>query len=292
MELYQIRSFLEVARAGSVTRAAERLLLTQPAVTQHIQALEREFNGPLFDRTGRGVRLTSAGRVLQRRFQEAVACLDGARNAVEAVEAGITGHLNLACSVTLTSSGVGDCIGRLRQEYPNISLTVRTVRSEVVRSLVLDGQVDLGIAAMPAKAGILRVTPLYEQHFVLVTPPAHPFAGKQITKRQAATLEMVGCDPWVGVESSFGDVRAAAIKTETDTVESIRGLVQVGIGCAFLPTHDVARELADGRLAQVRVRGLEMPHRMISLVQRRDTSSSAGVRAFINIVRRHFAAAK
>jgi LysR family nitrogen assimilation transcriptional regulator len=291
MELAHIRSFLEVARLGSVTRAAQKLLLTQPAVTQHIQSLEREFRATLLDRTGRGVRMTAAGRALHRRFQESIACLDDARAAVHAADAGVTGHLTLGSAITLGSSGVAVCIARLRQQYPGISLTVRTARSEVVTSLVLDGQVDVGIAAVPRSTGSLRTTALYEQTFVLVAARNHPFAGREIGKQQAAALPMVGCSEgrWIGVESDFGCIRASATKVETDTLESIKGLVEAGLGCAFLPLHDVEKELSAGRLIRLRVRGVAMPARIVSLLQHKGVSLSAGGRAFVQLVREHYA---
>src|SRR5450432_3347687 len=182
MELTQIRSFIEVARAGSITRGAEKILLTQPAVTQHIQSLEREFNAVLFDRIGHGVRLTAAGQALLRYFQEGLAALEKGKAAVDAAESGVSGHLTLGTAMMLGGSGIVDCIRQLRAEHPGISLTVRMGRSELIASLVLDGQLELGIAAVTSKPALLRITPLYEQPFLLVTPANHPLADKQITK--------------------------------------------------------------------------------------------------------------
>lgn len=291
MELAQIRSFLEVARSGSITRAAEKLLVSQPAVTQHIQALELELEAVLLDRTSRGVRLTAAGRALHRHFQEAMTSLDNARAAMLAADAGVTGHLTVGSAIVLGTSGVADCIARLRQLHPCVSLTVRTARSEVVASLVLDGQVDVGIAAVSRRPGALLATALHEQRFVLVASRDHPAAGREISRQQAATLQMVGCSEgrWIGVETDFGCHRAAAARVETDTLESIKGLVEAGLGCAFLPFHDVEREIETGRLGLVRVRGLALPRRVVSLLQHRGVNLSAAGRAFVKIVRERYA---
>src|SRR5579863_8307308 len=122
MELVHLRSFLEVARTGSLTRAAEALMLTQPAVTQHIQALERELGAVIFDRTSRGARLTTPGRALQRHATESLASLDRAKAAVQAAEAGVTGNLTFGSSVTLAGSGISECIKRLRDQHAALGL--------------------------------------------------------------------------------------------------------------------------------------------------------------------------
>jgi LysR family transcriptional regulator, transcriptional activator of the cysJI operon len=291
MELGHIRSFLEIVRSGSVTRAAAELALTQPAVTQHIQSLEREFNAVLFDRTGKGMRLTQAGRVLQKHFEQALASLGKAKSAVEETESGVVGHLTIGTALTMTRTGIAACISQLRKTHPGISLTVRVARSEIIISLILDGQLELGIAAVASRPSGLRLVPLFEQTFTLVAPADHPLGGRLISKRQAATLQMIDCSPgpWIGMETDLTTSRAAVAKIETETLDGIKALVEAGLGCAILPTHDVAEELAHGRFSQIRVRGLAMPLRSICLVQRKDTSCGAGARALIQLMRQHYA---
>src|SRR5438132_12146108 len=99
VELFQLRSFLRVAEAGSVTRAAEALHLTQPAVTQHVRALERELGARLFDRTERGMRLTQAGQVLRQYAGRGISLLDQCRNVLADLESGAAGRLVLGAGV-------------------------------------------------------------------------------------------------------------------------------------------------------------------------------------------------
>src|SRR5919198_1283671 len=94
MELFQIRSFLKVAEEGSITRAAEALCLTQPAVTQHVRALERELGVALFDRTGRGVRLTAAGLALREYARRSLGLLGECRQAIADLAAGVPGGVS------------------------------------------------------------------------------------------------------------------------------------------------------------------------------------------------------
>jgi DNA-binding transcriptional LysR family regulator len=290
MELNHIRSFMEIVRSGSVTRAANELSLTQPAVSQHIQSLESEFNAVLFDRTGRGMRLTEAGRALRGHFEQALASFANAKAAVEETESGVVGHLTLGTAITMTRTGIATCISQLRKSHPGISLTVRIARSEMIVSLVLDGQLELGIAAVASRPPGLRITPLFEQTFALVAPADHPLGGRSISKRAAATLQMIGCSPgpWIGVETDLSASRAAAAKIETETLDATKALVEAGLGCAILPTHDVADELSQDRFQQIRVRGLAMPKRSIYLMHRKDTSSGAGARALIQLMRQHY----
>jgi DNA-binding transcriptional LysR family regulator len=291
MELSHLRSFTAIVRTGSVTRAAHELSLTQPAVTQHIQSLESELGAVLFDRTAKGMRLTEAGRVLRGHFDQALASLISAKAAVEEAESGVSGHLTIGTAITMTRTGIAACISQLRKTHPGISLTVRIARSETIVSLVLDGQLELGIAAVANRPSGLRITPIFEQTFTLVAPADHPLGNRTVSKHAAATLQMIGCSPgpWIGVETDLSSSRAAAAKIETETLDAIKALVEAGLGCAILPTHDVAEELSQSRLREIRVRGMTMPRRSICLVQRKDTSCGAGARALIQLMRHHYA---
>jgi DNA-binding transcriptional LysR family regulator len=193
----------------------------------------------------------------------------------------------------MTRTGIAACIGRLRKTHPGISLTVRIARSEIIISLILDGQLELGIAAVTSRPTGLRLVPLFEQTFALVAPADHPLGGKLINKRQAATLQMIDCSPgpWIGMETDLTSSRAAVAKIETETLDGIKALVEAGLGCAILPTHDVAEEIAAGRFSQIRVRGLALPRRTIYLIQRKDASSGAGARALIQLMRQHYSTA-
>src|SRR5947209_555463 len=100
VELFQLASFLKLAEAGSITPAAETLSLTQPAVTQHVRALERKLGVALFDRTGRGVRLTAAGAALRDYARRSLGLLDECRQVIADLEAGKVGRLVLGAGVT------------------------------------------------------------------------------------------------------------------------------------------------------------------------------------------------
>ncbi len=177
MELCQLRGFLQVAQDGSVTRAAEALFLTQPAVTQQIRGLERETGVALFDRTGRGVRLTAAGEVLREYALRSLALLEEGRQAIADVEAGAAGRLSLGAGVTTSIFHLPRWLQRFQHAFPAVEVVVRTGRSREVAEWVRGRELELGIVTSPVKGAEFRVLHLFAEEIALVVPPEHPFAG-------------------------------------------------------------------------------------------------------------------
>src|SRR5947209_10331009 len=151
VELFQLRSFLRVAEAGSVTRAAEALHLTQPAVTQHVRGLERELGARLFDRTERGMRLTQAGAALLHSARQQMALLDECRAVIADLESGAAGRLALGAGVTTSVFQLPAWLRAFQDAHPGVDVVVRTGRSREVAAMALERQIDLGLITSPVE---------------------------------------------------------------------------------------------------------------------------------------------
>ncbi len=151
MELSQLESFLRVAEAGSVSRAADTLYLTQPGVTKQIRALERELDVVLFDRTRRGMQLTPAGHALLDYARRSLGLLEECREVLQDLESGVSGRLVLGAGVTTSIFHLPRWLRAFQGEHPGVDVVVRTGRSREVAALVLAREIDLGLITSPAR---------------------------------------------------------------------------------------------------------------------------------------------
>jgi DNA-binding transcriptional LysR family regulator len=289
MELSQLRSFMRVAEEGGFTRAAEALHLSQPAVTQQVAALERELGAALFERTGRGVRLTAAGEALLGTARQCLALLEEGRRHLADLSAGLTGRLVLGAGVTTSIFQLPAWLRAFQEAYPGIDVVVRTGRSREVAALALDREIDLGLVTSPVQHEELRVAPLYEEEIVLVAPPAHPLAGREIARVDLARAPLILFSRGTGFREYLDRSLAAAdvaprVKMESDSAEAIKSFVAVGLGVSFLPAAAVTAELAAGELARVTVAGLPPLRRVTSVIHRRDRALSVGAREFLRLL--------
>src|SRR5689334_298613 len=176
MELDHVKAFLAIARTGGFARGSAALHLSQPAISRRIKLLEAELGAPLFDRLGRGVALTEAGRAF---LPHAQALLASMRDAIDAVSAVLgTGHgtVTLALVGTLASSSLTARLSQFRQAHPGVDLRLRTALSAEVSALVLRGDAALGLRyGTDPDPGLVSVV-IHHERLVPVCSPGHPLA--------------------------------------------------------------------------------------------------------------------
>jgi DNA-binding transcriptional LysR family regulator len=289
VELFQLQSFLRVAQEGSITRAAETLCLTQPAVTQQVRALERELGVALFDRTGRGVRLTPAGAALQQYARRSLALLDECRQAIADLEAGASGRLVLGAGVTTSIFHLPGWLRAFQERHPGIDVVVRTGRSRETAALVLEREIDLGLVTSGVQNPDLRVVELYEEEIILVAPRGHPLAGRALPAAELARAPLILFRQGAGFREYLDRALQRAgitpqVKMESDSAEAIKSFVAVGLGVSFLPAAAVEAEVRAGVLACVEVAGLPPLKRRTCALYRGDRYLNAGARAFLELL--------
>ena len=289
MELSQLESFLRVAEAGSVTRAADTLFLTQPGVTKQIRALERELGVVLFERTRRGMQLTPAGHALLDYARRSLGLLDECREVLQDLEAGAAGRLVVGAGVTTSIFHLPRWLRAFQGEHPGVDVVVRTGRSREVAALVLGREIDLGLITSPARHPDLVEVELYDEEIVLVTPRDHPLAGRAIHAEAVASAPLILFPRNTGfreyLERAFTEAGVPArVKMESDSAEAIKSFVEVGLGVAFLPAAAVEREITAGTLARAWIEGLPPLRRKTTMIYRHGRYLHAGARAFFHLL--------
>lgn len=296
MELQQLRGFYEVAREGSFTRAADKLHLTQPAVSQQVKALEGEVGQLLVERGRRGVRLTEAGEALFRRARSVLAEVAAAREELDAMGQGLRGRVLLATSDTNCTYVLPAVLRRFREQFPAVAVDIRNKMSSEVSALVLADDIDFGLATLPVRDRGLETEPLFERGDVWICPAGHPLARrKSVQPATAGRYPLLALERRSQSRALLDEVLLAAgitpvLAMELGSIEIIKQFVEIGFGIALVPAVSVAREVADGRLAAVGARG--MARRAVGLVRHRGRPLSAAAMALLELIRDNLSGAR
>jgi DNA-binding transcriptional LysR family regulator len=243
VELTPLRYFRAIAEAGHMTRAAEALGVTQPALSAVVRKLEDEVGAALLHRTGKGVALTDAGRVFLARAEESLRAADEAIAQVRELVGLEQGSIRLGGGATAITYLLPSVISHFLHKHPGLRFYVREAGSRTVGEAVFAGELDLGVVTLPVDlpgSRELLVTPWIEDELRLITPPGHRLAGRRTFRWK----ELEG-EPMVGLEggSAVRNVidRAAAshgvaldIVMELRSIESIKQMGDAGVGVGII----------------------------------------------------------
>jgi DNA-binding transcriptional LysR family regulator len=238
--LQQLRGFVAVAEELHFGRAAQRLNLTQPPLTRQIQALERSVGVSLFDRTGRGVRLTAAGEVFLSHCRRVLALLDVAPVATRRAADGQTGTLRLAFTAIGAYAVLADFLSAVSQRIPAVSIALSELVSPDQFEALADLKIDLGLVRPPIPEQFESIL-VHSEDLVLAVPAGHELAGrKEPVPLADVTDDYIGYSP----EGSqyLHDICAAMIGMDryvvsqlASQVPTMLALVRAGLGCALVP---------------------------------------------------------
>jgi DNA-binding transcriptional LysR family regulator len=285
--LRQFEVFLAVARARSFRRAADALHLSQPALSQHVRELEGALGAPLFDRLGRSVHLTEAGRILVEHATRLFATLADARHAIADLQGLERGALAIGASTTPGIYVLPAVLGGFRQRYPAIDVTVQLGNSAEIAGLVRRGELDLAVVGdggtTPAEATLAARV---EDELVLIVGATHPWAGRRDVDPaelagQPLLLREAGSATRQVTERALARAgvgyRPGLVLPHT---EAIKQGVLAGLGVAFVSVFAIQGEQAAGRLRPLRVRGLRIT-RHFQLIHHARRRPSLAARAFV-----------
>jgi DNA-binding transcriptional LysR family regulator len=293
IQLVQVEGFLEVARRGSVSRAAEALFITQPTLTARLHGLERELGTALFLRTPHGMRLTDAGRAWVPFAERALRALVDGRDALEQVITASAGHLMIAAAPAVSTYVLPELLERFVAEHPRVEVSVRTGHSEDVVELVLRDEVQIGLGRA-IRHPDLELRPFLTEELVLVCAPDHPFTQRDdVPMAEVAGQKLIMFDRTSSYyEITQGAFLSAGVKPrslmELDSIESAKKMVERGLGVALLPGSAVAREVEGGTLCVVKMKDAPPMHNTIVAYRRRDAGKPEGiVAAFLTLLETH-----
>jgi len=289
MELYPLKVFLMVADEKSFSRAAEKMLRTQPAVSLAIQKLESDLEERLIDRSGKELLLTDAGRIVYdyaRRFENLQADLE---NALAELRDNSAGRLIVGANESTSLYLLGH-IERYRRQYPKVKVQVRRSLSSKIPGELIDGELELGVISYDPEDDRLQTLIIYTDHLAFVVSPQHRFAG-----RKEVSINELGMETFIA-HNVLSPYRAVVLKefqrhkvplnmdVEMPTVETIRKMVQRNEGVAFLPHMTVEQDVEQDVLREIKVTELNVD-RHIRLVYPAKRSLSHAARAFLELVR-------
>ena len=286
----QVEAFLEIGRQGNLSRAAEALHVSQPALTARLQALESELGQPLFVRGRRGMTLTDAGRAFQPYAERAVIALDEGAALVRDLAQGGAGELVLGAAPAVSAYVLPSLLVRFTARHPRVRLIVRTGHTEEILAMALRREIDLGLVRELRHRDI-ESRPLYEDELVLVAHPEHPFAARgRVPVEEVAGTRLILFDR----TGSYYDLTNALFRSagvtpdgimELDNIDAAKQMVLQGLGIALLPSTAIAGDVRDGRLAEVELIGATPIRRRITAIRRRDLGAMTGpVAAFLEIL--------
>ena len=246
-------------RGGSVTAAADELVVTQPSVSAAVAALSRELGTPVTEREGRGIRPTAAGTAFAPFAADVIGLLEEGRRAAREAAHLADRRLRLAAVTTAAESFVPPLMRAFSQSNESIGLTLAVGNREQVLDLVLDHRADVAIGGRPPRDPRVQSTPIFANDFVLITAPDDPHANG--VAADAAELER---RVWLMREPGSGTrvvneefLAAAGLEPQTLTLGSngaIKQAARAGLGIAFISRAAVALELDHGLLAALPVR--------------------------------------
>ncbi|EKS33579.1 LysR family transcriptional regulator [Afipia clevelandensis] len=290
MTLEQLRIFVAVAEQEHMTRAAETLHLTQSATSAAIAALEERHAVRLFDRVGRNIKLTSAGKLFLTEARAVLARSAAAEAMLDDLAGLKLGSLALAASQTVGNYWLPPLIQRYHSLYPGIALDLKIGNTEQVAAWLLDGRADLGFAEGKVDAPALSSRVVAEDELVLVVGASHPWA-----RKRTATLNELKASEWIAREQGSGTRKVfemalaelglkkndTRIALELPSNESVRGAVIAGSGATVLSKLVAENTLKSGALVALK---LPLPSRSFYLLRHKERHQTRADKEFVKLI--------
>jgi DNA-binding transcriptional LysR family regulator len=289
MDTRQLAAFCAVVERKSFSQAAERLGVTQPAVSLQVRSLEKRLGRQLLDRSGRRVEPTEAGLALYRGAQRLLA-LEG--QLLEELEAGgegeLGGTLEVGASTGPGSTVVPVLLCEFQRANPGVAISLSISDTQTVVERVAERELELGVVGAARRHRGVVFEPFFRDEVVLACPPDHRFAGRAISLDELREEPLVVMQEGAGVRQVIEDelrragtrLRDLEPRLELGLQESARSAVAAGYGVTFISRAAIEADLAAGTLALARVKGLE-PARQISLVRSTGRSPTRAAEAFV-----------
>jgi DNA-binding transcriptional LysR family regulator len=293
MDTRQLTAFCAVVERKSFSQAAERLGVTQPAVSLQIRSLEQRLGRQLLDRSGRRVEPTEAGLRLYASAQRLLQAEEQLLEELESDDEGVvTGPLELGASTGPGGSVVPVILCEFQERHPDVRVRLSVSDTQTVVAQVADRELELGVVGAGRRHRGVTFEPFFRDEVVLAVPAAHPFAGKTVTLEQLRAEPLIVMQEGAGVRQVIEDelrktgtrLRDLDVRLELGLQESVRSAVLAGHGVTFISRLAVESDLATGLLATARVGGLD-PVREIFLVRATGRSETRAARAFLAFAR-------
>jgi len=261
MDLRQLEMFRAVAEQGTFTKAAERLHVSQSAVSRQVQLLEEELGGVLLHRSGRGVTLTEAGELLLRMTHRVERDVQEALAQISQTHSLQRGVLHIGGGMTVCLYVLPRLLKKYRRQYPRVDFRVTTGSSDKILELMRAHDVDVALLTLPIVSKDIEVLPALSEEMVIVTAPGHPLSRERTVDpkslaRYPLILYEAGSNTRKVLDRFFQEEGVPVeVAMETENVEIIKAMVASGLGVTIVPYTPVAKDVRAGRIAYARFRG-------------------------------------
>lgn len=284
MELYQLGYFLEIARQRSFTRAAGRLHMAQPALSQQMKNLEAELGTPLFNRGRKEIQLTAAGKAFLPRAEALLIQAEAAKAVVSDVAQVRGGRLTIAAIPSVSACLLPEVIHAFSRQHDQVELRLIEDSSERVADCVESGLADIGFLQLPASKSAFKAQPLLTEPFVLLVAKSHALA-----RQKSVLLRQLSAEAFIFYKGRARDTALEAcrksgfeprIVCESGELGTVRALVAAGLGLAIVP------RLAAGNLpATIRTVAIREPkmQRQIAAVWQKGSALSPAATALLDL---------
>jgi DNA-binding transcriptional LysR family regulator len=293
MDTRQLAAFCAVVERRSFSQAAERLGVTQPAVSLQVRALEKRLGTRLLDRSGRRVEPTEAGMRLFRGAQRLLALeeqvvADVGRESDE----DLTGVFEIGASTGPGGIVLSQLLCRLQALHPALHVKLWVFDTQTIVERVAARELELGVVGAARRHRGVAFEPFFRDPVVLVCPPAHRFAGRTIGLDDLREEALIAMQEGAGVRQLLEDelrkdgrrLRDLGVRLELGLQESVLSAVRAGYGVTFISRRSVEADLAAGTLAESRVKGLQL-ERDVFLVRAAGRAETRAARAFLEFAR-------
>ncbi len=290
MDLSQLEIFLSIAEEKSFSRAAEKMLRTQPALSIAIKKLEEDLGETLFDRSSKSGTLTEAGKILISYAQRMINLRDEAIEAVSELKGMYRGRLTIGANESTSLYMLPKLLMEFRKRHPRIKIEVYRNVSERIPSEVLERNLDFGFLSYDPMHPSLQSMEVHRDELVLVVPAKHRLAGaKQVTVKDLGEEQFVAHNVKTPARTRIFELFAQNrtplnICIELATLDTIKEFVLLNAGIAILPRLAVQDEIASGKLVEVPVKGMKI-EKHLRIVFRREHSLSHAAKSFLEILK-------
>ena len=287
LNLDYLEAFVVVMECGSFSAAAERLRLTQPAVSLQVRQLEKSLGATLVERVGRKAKPTAAGTALLAHAPQISAAVSLAVEAVGRQTTEGTGRVRLGTGATACIFLLPPILKDLRKKYPGLEITVTTGNTAQLAKALEQNTIDVALVTMPIAGRMFEITPIMEDELVLIAPSDMPFPARikpaALSGKSVVLYEPIGktrqiVDRWF---ARGGVLLKPAMSL--GSVEAIKEMVGVGLGCAVVPRMAVGDQRTHNHMA---VRSLSPKlYRRLAVVIHRDKRLDLGIRATLSALK-------
>lgn len=295
MEIRQLRALQAIAETHTFTAAAERVHVTQAAISMQIRQLELEVGAPLFVRTPRRCVLTHAGELLLERAQRILREHDAALEELAELSGATRGRLRLgSASVMFSSDPLPQLLKELCAGHPHAEVSVVSGTSEALIKQILAGDLDLAFVSLPVAARGVQTELLLEDELIAIAHPKHRHAGQRVISAFALAGEPLILGERGGNTRRLIDEFFAQsglhpkVVMELSRLASIKRMVEAGLGVGIVPVQSATDEIAAGRLVRWWIEGARINSEM-GLARLRGGYHSPLIQSFVQLCRAHFA---